>query len=102
MVNAELPAALALCQTGHTRPMLPMTGETRGLASPIFQRQRQLLGHFHAIAAAALGLIERGIRCRQQHLEFGARRPASDADADGRVDRPGFVRDTRTLECLAY
>ena len=58
-----------------------------GLAPPVFQRQRQLLGRLDAVAAAALGLIERGIGRRQQHLELGARRPAGDADADGGIDR---------------
>ena len=90
MVNGGLPPAASgasSCAAGRSRLRLRPPRQARGLSPPVFQRQRQLLGGLDAIAATALGLIERGVGRRQQYFELGARRPAGDADADGGVDR---------------
>src|SRR5882757_6209150 len=65
-----------------------------GLAPPVLQRQRQLFGGLDAIAAGALGLIERGVGRRQQHFEFGAGRTTGHPDADGGIDRTFLAYDT--------
>src|SRR5258708_8324927 len=74
------PGGSALRLLGNARLQLRPPRGRRGLSPPVFQRQRQLLGGLDAIAATALGLIERGIGGREQYLELGARRPAGNAD----------------------
>jgi len=67
-----------------------MTGLGAGLGdrlAALLQRQRLFRGGLDAVAAAAFGLIERGIRRRQQDVEFGAGRSAGDADTDGGLKR---------------
>ena len=97
MVNARLPRAFHQVSSTRYRSALPPAGAAvpRGLAPPVLQRQRQFLGGLDPVTAGALGLIERGIGRRQQHFEFGARRPAGDADADGGVDRTFLADDVR-------
>src|ERR1700722_14096657 len=72
MVNSELPSAsLFSRQARHSRDRTCGAG---ALAPPVLQRQRQFFRGLDTVAAAALGLIERGISGGGAHPLIGGRR----------------------------
>src|SRR5258705_2918540 len=102
MVNGGLlpsTGGSALRLLGNARLQLRPPRGRRGLSPPVLQRQRQFLGGLDAIAATALGLIERGIGGREQYLELRARLAAGNAARYGGVDRPVLHRDSRIGKC---
>src|SRR5690348_1192936 len=100
MVNETLPV---LSFSSHDDGIGAWRGlETRTLPPPILQRQRQLYRGLDAVAATALGLVERSIGGSEQHFELGAGRAAGHADADGGIDRALLAHDAGALERLAH